>query len=76
VPNPESVVGLRYASRRYWGQITKALRVIYTAATIEAAEKAFAQFEAEWGGKYPAIITLWRSSCDQGQASQPSPHHR
>jgi putative transposase len=53
---------LRYASRKYWGQITKALRVIYTAATIEAAEAALAEFETEWGDRYPAIIKLWRTA--------------
>jgi transposase-like protein len=31
---------LRYASRKHWGSITKALRTIYTAPTIEAARPA------------------------------------
>src|SRR5215469_9604398 len=47
---------LRYASKKYWGQISKDLREIYTAPTEAAAGQRFAEFEAAWGGKYPAII--------------------
>jgi putative transposase len=53
---------LRYASKAHWSQITKALRIVYTAPTVEAAEKAFGEFEADWGGRYPAIIRLWRNA--------------
>jgi len=56
---------LRYASRKHWGSITKALRTIYTAPTIDAAEARFAEFEESWGHLYPAIIRLWRSSWEQ-----------
>ncbi|EQD84112.1 hypothetical protein GCM10009533_64320 [Saccharopolyspora spinosporotrichia] len=56
---------LRYASRAHWSAITKALRTVYTAATAEAAEARFAEFEQDWGRKYPAIIRLWRSSWEQ-----------
>ena len=51
---------LRYASKAHWGPITKALREVYTASTVAAAEARFAGFEADWGGKYPVIIKLWR----------------
>jgi hypothetical protein len=33
-----------------WGQITKHLREIYTAPTVDAAEARFADFEQAWGG--------------------------
>lgn len=56
---------LRYASKKHWGPITKALRTIYTAPTIEAAESRFAEFDETWGAIYPAIIRLWRSSWEQ-----------
>ncbi|MBA0126734.1 IS256 family transposase [Haloechinothrix sp. YIM 98757] len=56
---------LRYASKKHWGPITKALRTVYTAPTLEAAEARFAEFEQAWGGTYPAIIRLWRSSWEQ-----------
>ncbi|MEW2386719.1 IS256 family transposase, partial [Micromonospora sp. NPDC047707] len=56
---------LRYASKAHWSQITKALRQIYTAPTVEAAEQRFAEFDQAWGTKYPAIIQLWRSAWEQ-----------
>jgi putative transposase len=56
---------LRYASRAHWSAITKALRTVYTAPTVEAAEARFAEFVDEWGDRYPAIIRLWRSSWEQ-----------
>jgi transposase-like protein len=36
---------LRYASKAHWGPISKALRTVYTAPTVEAAEQRFADFE-------------------------------
>jgi len=56
---------LRYASRKYWSQLAKDLRQIYTAPTEVAAEQRFAEFEDTWGQQYPAIIRLWRSSWEQ-----------
>ncbi|NKZ09096.1 hypothetical protein HGB48_35945 [Actinomadura latina] len=38
------------------------LRQIYTAPTEAAAQQRFAEFEAEWGDRYPAIIRLWRDA--------------
>jgi putative transposase len=56
---------LRYASRKYWAPITKQLKTIYTAPTLEAAETAFAEFCDEWEQTYPAMIRLWRTSWEQ-----------
>jgi transposase-like protein len=56
---------LRYASRKYWSQISKDLRQVYTAPTEAAAEQRFADFEAAWGERYPAIIRLWRTAWPQ-----------
>jgi putative transposase len=56
---------LRYASRKYWSQLAKDLRQIYTAPTEAAAEQRFAEFADTWGERYPAIIRLWRSSWEQ-----------
>ena len=58
-------VSLRYASKAHWGQITKALREVYTAPTVAAAETRFTQFESDWGRQYPVIIKLWRSAWQQ-----------
>lgn len=53
---------LRYASKKYWQQITKQLRRIYEAPTVAAAEAAFADFAEEWREKYPAMIKSWEST--------------
>jgi transposase-like protein len=52
---------LRYASKKHWSRVTKAMREIYTAPTVEAAETRFADFAAEWASTYPAMIEAWRS---------------
>ncbi|QGK72245.1 IS256 family transposase [Allosaccharopolyspora coralli] len=56
---------LRYASKKYWPAITKRLKLIYTAPTVEAAEVEFTEFCAEWEDRYPAMIRLWRHSWEQ-----------
>lgn len=56
---------LKYSSRRYWGQITKELKEIYTAPTEAAAETRFAEFAERWESKYPAMIAVWRNSWEQ-----------
>lgn len=52
---------LRYASKKHWTKITAAMREIYTAPTVEAAETRFAEFAGEWGQLYPAMIQAWQS---------------
>jgi putative transposase len=56
---------LKYSSRKYWGQITKELKEIYTAPTEAAAETRFAEFAEQWESKYPAMIAGWRNSWEQ-----------
>ena len=53
---------LQYASKAHWSRLTKDLRQIYTAPTPDAAQQRFAEFEAEWGERYPAIIRLWQDA--------------
>ncbi|MFI0454619.1 IS256 family transposase [Actinomadura sp. 6N118] len=53
---------LRYASKTHWSRLTKDLREIYTAPTEAAAEQRFAEFETDWGDRYPAVIRLWRDA--------------
>lgn len=50
----------RYASYDARKKVSAQLRPIYTAASVEAAERALAEFEAGLGKKYPAIVKLWR----------------
>jgi putative transposase len=49
--------GLGYASKAHWGPITKALREVYTAPSVTAAEACFDQFDIDWGQRYPVIIS-------------------
>src|SRR5436190_15929514 len=53
---------VRYASKKHWGQITRELREIYTAPTVEAAEVRFAEFAIAWRETYPAMISSWENS--------------
>jgi putative transposase len=55
----------RYASKRYWEQLAKDLRAIYTAPHAKAAWAAFEELEEKWGGRYPAIPKLWRAAWEQ-----------
>jgi len=52
----------RYASRRDWEAIAKALRPVYTAPSEPAALDAFAEFSGTWEAKYPAIVKLWENA--------------
>jgi transposase-like protein len=56
---------LRYASKRYWAPLTKDLKLIYTAADQAAAAAALEAFDERWGGRYPAIVKLWRAHWEQ-----------
>ena len=56
---------LRYASRKYWDQIARDLRAIYTAPTAQAAWAAFEELEEKWGKAYPAIAQLWRAAWEE-----------
>ncbi|APE19279.1 IS256 family transposase [Mycolicibacterium pallens] len=52
----------RYASRKYWDQIAKDIRPVYTAATEAAAKERFTEFTEKWGAQYPAIAQLWENA--------------
>jgi transposase-like protein len=53
---------LRYASKKYWAQITRELKEIYTASTVEAAQARFQEFSEQWKDLYPAMIQSWENS--------------
>jgi putative transposase len=55
----------RYASKKYWEQIAKDLKPIYTAPSAAAAWAAFEELEEKWGKPYPAIPKLWRAAWEQ-----------
>ena len=53
---------LRYTSKKHWGQITREMREIYTAPTVEAAEARFGEFADAWRDTYPAMISSWENA--------------
>jgi putative transposase len=55
----------RLASRRYWDELKKDLRPIYTAVNAEAALVAFGELTERWEPRYPAIIRLWASAWEE-----------
>jgi len=55
----------KYASKKDWDQIAKAIRPVYEADTVAASEARFAEFTEVWGARYPAIIQLWRQAWEQ-----------
>jgi putative transposase len=55
----------RYASRKYWDQISHDIRPVYTAPTEDAAKERFTEFTAKWGAQYPAIIRMWTHAWSQ-----------
>lgn len=55
----------RYASRKDWDELARDLRPIYTAVNAELAAVRFDELADKWGGRYPAIVTLWRSAWEE-----------
>jgi putative transposase len=54
----------RYSSKKYWGEIARDLKPVYTAVNAVAAQDAFEAFDEKWGTRYPAIGNLWRAAWD------------
>jgi hypothetical protein len=55
----------RFASRKYWDELSRDLKPIYTAVHAEAAAAALDDLDAKWGTRYPAIIRLWRNAWEE-----------
>lgn len=56
---------VRYCAWRDRRKVTAALRPIYTAPTVEAAEDAMDTFELEFGDRYPGIVATWRGAWER-----------
>ena len=56
---------IRFSSWKDRKAITKALKPIYQAPTVEAAGDALTVFETEWGDRYPAIVDLWKRNWER-----------
>nr|WP_130340636.1 IS256 family transposase [Micromonospora kangleipakensis] len=49
----------RLTSRKYWDELKRDIKPIYTAVNATAARAAFDDLADKWGGRYPAVIRLW-----------------
>ena len=49
----------RLTSRRYWDEIKRDVKPIYTAVNAATARSAFDELADKWGQRYPAVIRLW-----------------
>jgi len=56
---------IKYCSWKDRKAVTRALKPIYQAATVEAATDALDDFETEWGDTYPAIVDVWRRNWER-----------
>jgi putative transposase len=52
----------RLTSRKYWDELKRDIRPIYTAVNEAAARAAFDELAAKWGDRYPAVIRLWHNA--------------
>jgi putative transposase len=52
----------RYAGKQHWYELARDLRLVYTAATEQAARERFDELADKWGDRYPAIIRLWHNA--------------
>jgi transposase-like protein len=55
----------RLASRKYWDELKRDVRPIYTAVNAAAARAAFDELAEKWGARYPAIIRLWDNAWEE-----------
>ena len=52
----------RLTSRRYWDEIRRDVKPIYTAVNAAAARTAFDELTEKWGQRYPAVVRLWNNA--------------
>jgi transposase-like protein len=57
---------LAYASRKDRQELAAALKPIYTAVSVEAAEEELEGFaQGPWGRKFPTVVSSWRQAWDR-----------
>src|SRR6266702_3234103 len=52
----------RLTSRKYWDELKRDVKPIYTAVNEAAACSAFDATTEKWGQRYPAVIRLWHNA--------------
>ena len=55
----------RLASRKYWDELKRDIRPIYTAVNANVARAAFEDMAEKWGARYPAIVKLWDNAWEE-----------
>jgi transposase-like protein len=55
----------RLTSRKYWDELKRDLRPIYTAVNAEAARANLNELADKWGPRYPAVIRLWENAWEE-----------
>jgi putative transposase len=55
----------RLASRRYWDELKRDVKPIYTAVNATAARAALDELAEKWGARYPAVIRLWDNAWNE-----------
>jgi putative transposase len=55
----------RLTSRKYWDEIKRDVKPIYTAVNAAAARSAFDELSEKWGPRYPAVIRLWDNAWNE-----------
>jgi putative transposase len=56
---------MRFVSYKDRKPVAKAMRAIYTAPTVEAAELALADFDKQFGVAYPGAVDVWKLAWDE-----------
>jgi putative transposase len=55
----------RLTSRRYWDELKRDLKPVYTAVNADAARASFDEVAAKWGDRYPAVVRLWNNAWEE-----------
>jgi transposase-like protein len=56
---------MKFVSDADHKKVAAGMRAVYTAPTLEAAELAFAGFEADFGEQYPGAVDVWRRAWNE-----------
>ena len=56
---------MRFVSYGDRKKITTAMKSIYTAPTVEAAELALKDLDQQWGRRYPGVVDVWQRAWNE-----------
>lgn len=56
---------MRFVSYGDRKKVVKAMKEIYTAPTLDAAELGLAEFDRQFGTQYPGAVDVWRTAWDE-----------